>query len=177
MQIVLPGALSATRNLFFPKGGLIATQTGGPLYSGSGRLAKLRPALHEWADRPVLGEGFSTRVPTGPSANTRILDDQWLDTLLETGLVGAAAWLWLFIRSVGRFARAGKEAGGDDGWLLTALAGIAAAFGVAMLIFDAFGFIQTFFMFFIMLALGAALMNVRAAENAGEFAASADSAG
>ena len=177
VQIVLPGTLSATRDLFFPKSGLIASQTGGPLYSGSGRLAKLRPALHEWADRPVLGEGFSTRVPTGPSANTRILDDQWLDTLLETGLVGAAAWLWLFVQSVGRFARAGKQAGGDDGWLLTALAGTAAAFGVAMLTYDAFGFIQTFFVFFILLALGAALMNVRAAENASELAASPDSAG
>ena len=70
--------------------------------------------------RPLLGEGFGTRVvdativrttvPKGPGLdpNVRILDNQWLGTLLETGAVGFFGWAWLFTRALRRFGAGGK---------------------------------------------------------------------
>lgn len=166
VQLLMPGALGNLRQEFFPKGGLIANQADvqGDVGSASGRLAKARPAIDEWSRSALLGEGFGTRVTTGPTSNARILDDQWLGTLLETGFIGFVGWLWLFVRSIRRLVRAAGRAAEDDSWLLVGLAASSAAFGVSMIAYDAFSFVQTFFVFFILLAIGCAFLNVLAAE-------------
>jgi O-antigen ligase len=163
IQIAVPGALGTIRKEFFPKGGLIADQADvqGRVSSSSGRLAKLGPALEEWSRTPLLGRGFGTRITVGQTANATILDDQWLGALLETGFVGVAGWLWLFVRSVRRLTRAAKQEPGEDSWLMAALAASTTAFGVSMLVYDAFSFIQNVFVLFILLALGATLLRLR----------------
>ena len=62
IKLVLPGTLGAIKQSFLPAGGLIAEQKSQPGESGSGRLADLGPALQEWRAKPLLGQGFGTRV-------------------------------------------------------------------------------------------------------------------
>lgn len=158
VHLVLPGTIGTLRASFFPEGGLIAEQQISPGGRGSGRVADLGPSLSEWSKSPVLGQGFGTRVVDEERANALILDNQWLGTLLETGLVGALAWFWLFRRAVRRFGRAAKDDESDSGWLMAALAASLAAFAVGMLTFDAFSFIQVTFVAFILLGLGGVML-------------------
>jgi polysaccharide biosynthesis protein PslJ len=163
IKLVLPGTLGAIKQSFLPAGGLLAEQSSMPGESGSGRIADLGPALDEWKRQPLFGQGFGTRIvdpiPNGPRAN--ILDNQWLGTLLEMGVVGFFAWIWFFARVI---RRCGKEAKEDDsarGWLLVSIAAGVSAYAVGMLTFDAFSFIQVTFLLFIFVGLAAALLAER----------------
>ena len=62
----------------------------------------------EWSEDPLLGRGYGTRVIGAPGPDGQILDDQWLVTLLETGIAGAVGWLWLFVSCVTRFGRGAR---------------------------------------------------------------------
>ena len=155
-QLALPGTIGSIKASFFPQGGLVAQQSAGAGGYGSGRIADLGPGLHEWWQRPVFGEGFGTRITDRADGNALILDNQWLGTLLETGIVGVVAWIWLF----GRFVRKlGYEARRDHtalGWLFTGLAAAISAYAVSMFFYDAFSFIQEVFILFILLGIGSA---------------------
>ena len=112
-----------------------------------------------------MGQGFGTRVvsSSASSSNNNILDDQWLGTLLETGVLGFFGWLWFFGRAVRRFGREAKEDDGPRGWLLAAITASVAAYAVGMVTYDAFSFIQVTFLLFILVGLGTALIAERAA--------------
>jgi O-antigen ligase len=173
IHFALPGTLGAIKNSFFPAGGLVAQQKVQPGTSGSGRLADLGPGIQEWKRQPLFGEGFATRVvdatvvsgpvPDGSALdpNVRILDDQWLGTLIETGVIGFFGWLWFFARVLRRFGAEAKRDESDRGWLLSALTAGIAAYAVGMVTYDAFAFIQVTFLMFIFVGLGAALMSER----------------
>jgi len=160
IHFVLPGTLGAIKQSFMPAGGLLAEQRASANSSGSGRLADLGPALTLWEEQPVLGQGFGTQVVNlnagGIEAN--IFDNQWLGTLLATGVVGFFGWLWFFVRAVRRFGRAAQQDDSERGWLLTCFAAGIAAYAVGMLTFDAFAFIQVTFLMFIFVAVGSALL-------------------
>ena len=141
---------------FFPSGGLIAQQTAHPGWSVVADSPTSLPTLKEFrAKKPIVGQGFSTRQPVR-HPDTQILDDQWLKTLVETGLIGALGWLWLFCRSIRRLARQSREAA-DGGWLEVSIAASVAAFAAGMGFYDTFSFIQVTVMLFIVLGLGSAL--------------------
>jgi polysaccharide biosynthesis protein PslJ len=152
VHLVLPGALGGFTSAFFPAGGIIAQQEAGAGSHGSGRLADVRPTLSEWSAAPILGVGFGTRVVTGPNPNSAILDDQWLSTLLETGLMGLVAWLWIFGRALKHLIWRARHDDSDTGALCAALAASTFAYTVGMLTFDAFTFIQVTFVMFVLLA-------------------------
>jgi len=160
IHLAVPGSLGTIRSSFFPKGGIIAQQTNASV--GSGRLATLGPALHrEFVPNPILGEGFGTRVtvpdpPSVPTTNGPILDDQWLGTLLETGLAGALTLLWLFLRFMRRLWPESQDDESPRSWYLLAAVASVVCFGVSMFFYDAFSFIQVTFMLFIVLGLGVA---------------------
>lgn len=158
VHIAAPGTLGTIKNAFFPKGGLIAEQDYGKGTRGSGRLADLGPSLQEWKSEPLVGQGFGTRISSGPGANAAILDDQWLGTLLETGAVGFFAFLWLFVRALRRLFGESKRDTSERGWLLTALAASIASFAVGMFTYDAFAFIQATFLLFILLGIAASVL-------------------
>lgn len=167
-HLAAPGALGTLRQAFLPEGGfggLIAEQEadyGGT--HGSGRVSDLGPALSEFAQTPIFGQGLSTRVIEEGRANAVILDDQWLGTLLETGLVGAIGWAWLFVRVSRRLNRAAREERAEDsdlGWLYVALSASIIAFGIGMFTLDAFAFIQLTFLQVILLGFGCALLRER----------------
>jgi O-antigen ligase len=161
VHFVLPGALGTVRGSFFPKGGIIAEQTDAS--EGHARLATLGPALRkEWAPNPILGEGFATRVPQ-PTENIRvpnapITDNQWLVVVLETGVVGAFAFGWLFVRAMRRMGSAAKRDRSPRGWLLSGTTASVAGYAVSMFTYDAFSFIQATFLLFIVLGIGAAAL-------------------
>lgn len=163
IHFVLPGTLGAIKQSFLPTGGLVAEQHASANSSGSGRLADLGPALAIWKEQPLLGQGYGTQVvnlnAAGVQAN--IFDDQWLGTLLATGLIGFSGWIWLFVRAIRRLGREAKRDESERGWLLAAITAGIAAYAVGMLTFDAFAFIQVTFLLFILLAIGSSLLAER----------------
>ena len=169
IHLALPGTIGALKQSFFPAGGLIAEQAGFAGYRGSGRVADLAPSLDQFANHPLLGLGFGTRVvDEGVLENAAILDDQWLGTLLETGILGVSSLLWLFCRAARRFGTAAKEDQSERGWLLAAIAASLTAYAVGMFTFDAFSFIQVTFVMFILLAVGAVALRLESPPSGGQ---------
>ncbi len=161
IHFAVPGALGSLTKSFFPEGGLIADQKTGDV--GSGRISTLGPALRsELYPNPAFGVGFSTRVTTtqDPSvdANAPILDNQWLGVLLETGIVGFVALIWLFVTILRRCGRAAKIDYGLRGWILAGITSSLAAYMLGMFTFDAFAFVQVTLVFTTLVGLAAALL-------------------
>ena len=160
VHVALPNTLGSIVSSFHPKGGLVASEQVGKGTYGSGRLADLGPGLHEAKSHALFGEGFGTRITEWGRANAPILDDQWLNTLLETGVLGIVSWIWLFGRAYRRLARRARSDDSTQGWLIAALAASIIAFPIGMLTYDAFSFIQVNIMFYVLLALGAVLLQM-----------------
>jgi len=157
-QLVIPGTFGTYQALFFPKHGLVAEQARGTV--GQSRVESLSPALDQATQRPLLGYGYGTRITVGDDRNSFILDDEWLGTLLDAGIAGVLAWVWLFVRFVRRAGREGRRDMSDRGWLLAVLAASVASFAVGMLFYDAFSFIQVSILCFILMGLGCALLRM-----------------
>jgi hypothetical protein len=151
-HFALPATLGPLKNSFFPKGGLIAEQSTSANTRGSGRIADLGPSLHEAKQHLLIGEGFGTRIVDFYRENAPILDDQWLGTLLETGVVGMFGLGWLFLRAIRRLARRAKDDRTANGWLAVGLAASISSYAVGMVTFDSFAFVQVTFVLFILLA-------------------------
>jgi O-antigen ligase len=163
IHFVLPGTLGAVKQSFMPAGGLVSEQHASANTAGSGRLADLGPGLDLWQRQPLLGQGYGTQVVNmnAGGVESNILDDQWLGTLIGTGVVGFFGWLWFFVRAIRRFGAEAKRDQSERGWLLAAIAASVAAYAVGMVTFDAFAFIQVTFLMFIFVGLGAALLAQR----------------
>jgi hypothetical protein len=166
IHIFLPGAIGTFKQAFFPKGGLIAEQSAVVANQNSqlagGRIRQLKPMVAEASRHPLFGEGMGTRI-TGfdvPQRNAPILDNQWLNNLMDVGYVGLGLWGWLFVSSVRKLLRRGRALAEDDPdvWLYDGLGASILAFGIGMFTFDAFSFTQIFFIFWIVLGLSAALL-------------------
>ncbi len=103
IHIALPNTLGILKHSLLPSGGLkaLVVEQGGQEVNPGGMVASPRstPTLQKLSGDPLLGVGFGTQVLDKPETDALILDNQWLGTLLETGFVGALAWLWLFIAS------------------------------------------------------------------------------
>jgi polysaccharide biosynthesis protein PslJ len=164
LHFAVPGAIGSIKNAFFPQGGLIAQQSAqvkgiDPRLSHN-RLNVWGPGLTEYSEHnPLFGEGYSTRVTGHLSKrpiNAAILDNQWLKSLLETGMLGVAAWMWWFFVAVKRLGRLAKiQRGTPEGWLPVGLAASIAAYAVTMFTYDAFSFIQGAWVNFTILAIAA----------------------
>ena len=173
VHFALPGTIGGFKEAFFPKGGLIAQQSRlqpgwNPQLAG-GRVRQIKPMLAEASGKPFFGEGYGTRISgfNEPDRNAPILDNQWLDNVLEVGFIGLGAWVWLFTIAVRALSRASRAAvSDDDGWLFASLAASVAGFAVGMFTFDAFGFTQVTFIFWVLLALSAALLRISGAQPA-----------
>jgi polysaccharide biosynthesis protein PslJ len=158
VHFAVPGALGATKLAFAPPGGLLAEHSNDEIVTGSGRIADIGPSLELFRAKPVLGYGYGTMQTSGADANARILDNQWLSSLLNVGLVGVLSLVWLFMRFVRDVGRQARHERSVDGWLLVALVASVAAFGAGMFTYDAFAFTQVTFVFFLILALGSVLV-------------------
>lgn len=162
VYVAVPGALGSLYGGFFGHGlkGTLTEQQESVKYAelqSDGRLADIAPTLEETAKQPLLGQGYGSRVA---GVNARLLDNQWLLTLVETGLLGFAAWFWVFKRSIGRLKRAAKTDTTARGWLCVALAASIYSFAVGMLTYDAFSFVQVTFFLIILLGITAVVLSL-----------------
>ena len=164
IHFAVPGALGGIYRAFDPQEGLtsdLSTRSG---ESGSGRLADIEPGLNVWSESPLYGNGIGTRVTSGEAgaAQTALgaegaiiyFDNEWLSTLVQLGILGILGTAWLVFGSlvlVGRFARRVRGPRSD---LAAACACAIGAFGVSMLVFDAFAFVQSTIIFFMVAAIG-----------------------
>jgi O-antigen ligase len=164
VHIAMPGTLGTLKGAFLPKGGLIAEQSAGAGTYGSGRIADLGPGLHDAKQHLLLGQGFGTRLTDRDEekVNAPILDDQWLGTLLETGLLGIAAWGWLFVGFYRRMLTAAREDDTARAWLLAGLGASILSFAVSLATYDTFSFIQVTILAFFQIGFGAAVLAARA---------------
>jgi hypothetical protein len=161
VQVAMPGTLGTFKGAFFPKGGVIADEEAGE-GSGTGRLKDVGPSLREWGQKPLFGEGFGTRLTSESDGmqNAIILDDQWLSSLLELGICGVAALVWMIVRALRRLKFRARRSDDDYSWLLTSLATGIAAYAIGMVTYDAFSFIQVTLLLFIFLGLGATALRL-----------------
>ena len=95
-----------------------------------------------------------------PAQNVaQTLDDQWLGTLLDTGILGILGWLWMFALVIRRLGRRAKlERDHPEGWLPVALAASVLAFAIGMATYDAFGFVQGVVVLYFILGLASVLL-------------------
>ena len=157
IHVAMPGALGTLRASLDPSL-VVAEQSSKPdSQVAAGRIADLGPSFEEFLQKPAFGYGFGTRITVGPQANTRLLDNQWLGTLLDTGLVGVIGFGWLLGRYIVRMSSASRRSG-VDGVVLAALASAVFAYAVGMLTYDALSFTQVSLVLFVLLAIGSALV-------------------
>ncbi len=136
--IVLMGGGSAAY-LFLP--GLLGTVTGLFTSIGSDTSAASRtgsyPLAWQFIERaPFFGRGFLTFLP-----DYRILDNQYLGSLIDIGFVGVGALLLVFGGSIVTVLRVRRRLiAPSDRHLAQALAAAVAAGGLSFAMFDAFSF-------------------------------------
>ena len=161
-QIAMPGTLGTFKSIIFPSGSSVIAEQEGGQGAGEGRVADLGPSMQQFKRQPFLGQGLGTRLtsPSDPLVNARILDDQWLASLLEVGAFGVLALLWLYARAVRRLGRAARRDDTPYGWLLAGLAAGLFAFAFGMLTYDAFSFIQVTFLSFVFIGLAASALRL-----------------
>jgi O-antigen ligase len=135
-------------------GGVVSQLTGGFFESGStiGRTADYEAITPDAASHPLLGRGYGTIDPT--RADTyRILDNQYLGTLLQMGGVGVAAYLALLASAMALAYRVASKAKieRERRLGLAALAGLFA-YALANALFDLMSFLQVPYLFCVLAA-------------------------
>lgn len=140
-----PGLLGTIRSLF--------TNLGADP-SVSGRTEDYQAVLHYTAQSPWFGRGWSTFLPN----IYRTLDNQYLGTLVEAGIVGLLALVALLLTGAGT-ARGARRAAVDpvDRSLGQALCASLATAAVTLGTFDALGFPMFASVLFLVLGLAGAL--------------------
>ena len=160
-MVALPKIFNTLVLSFFDIDGLIASQQTSPGWRGAGRLADLGPAFAEFSQSPFFGSGVGSRIVVGETQNAFILDNQVLGTMLEAGVVGLIGLACLIIVPPVMLLRFAFTTARDDAlyaMLAFAIAVSGSGFAAALFFYDAFGFYQTMFAYFMMLAIGAWLL-------------------
>lgn len=101
---------------------------------------------------PLIGRGFSTFLPM-----YRILDNQYLGSLIEIGILGAAALVGLLVTAIAMALKARRGASDAVRSMGISLTASIAAAACGFATFDALGFAQTAFIFFLLLGVSGAL--------------------
>jgi hypothetical protein len=116
------------------------------------RLADFSTVTPDLLAHPVLGRGYGTQEPDNQSV-FRVNDNEYIDQLIQVGIIGTLAYLWLILAPV--FAAHGtiRRRAPAISSLALASAGGCVAFLVASALFDALSFPQAPYMFFIVAAL------------------------
>lgn len=109
-------------------------------------------AFHAFAKSPWVGKGFATFLP-----KYRILDNQWLLSAIEIGVLGVLALLLLMVAAARSGFRAEKAlAARDERIVVQACSAAVIALCVGMLFYDGFAFPQATGLLFVAAGLAAA---------------------
>ena len=116
--------------------------------------------MREAAAFPFFGTGLGSRIVIGDEANAYILDNQVLGTLLEAGAVGVVGLAVLvLVPAIMLLVFAFRTRGtARHAQLAFTIAVSISGYGAALFFYDAFGFMQTFLLFCMLLAVGAWLL-------------------
>lgn len=155
--LVLPQLFASMVLSLFDIEGLIASQLTSPGMAGQGRLADLPDAFREFSQYPIAGTGLGSRIVVGENANAQILDNQWLGTLLETGIIGVIGLVALVIWPIVAMMRFvfTSQATEARRMLVFAIATSTVAYAVAMFFYDAFAFMQNLLLLSLLYAIAA----------------------
>jgi O-antigen ligase len=127
VKLAAPGVLGTLFGLFTQASSDSSVQSRTNSYSA------VAPYIKE---NPIFGRGFGTFLPS-----YRILDNQYLGTLIETGVIGLICLLGLFACASWAARKAGRlQAQGASRELAYAVYGATVAAGLSFATFDAFGF-------------------------------------
>lgn len=161
LALVRPKMFESTFLSFLDPESLIASQYTSPGWAGQGRLADLDPALEIVAQQPFFGTGLGSRIVVGDNANSFILDNQWLGTLMDLGVLGVIGLAVFMLVPIVKLLRYAFRDALEPRFAQLAFAIAIATFGyaVAMYLFDAFSFVQSFFVLALQWAVGAWLLS------------------
>lgn len=155
--LLLPQLFESTIGSLLNVEALIASQFSSIGLAGQGRLADLPDAFAQFGVHPWAGTGLGSRVVVGDDANAQILDNQWLGSLLETGVIGviglAVFLIWPTIAMIRYSFR--KDVAPARAFLTFATATSAVGYTAAMFFYDAFAFMQTLLLLCIVYAIAA----------------------
>jgi O-antigen ligase len=159
--VALPKLIGTMIGSFLDPAQLLASQYTSAGWGGAGRLADLGPAMAKVAQNPFFGTGFGSRVLVGANANAFILDDQVLGTLLEAGAVGVLGLAIFMLVPPLRLIAFSLRPDTPPRYAHLALtcAVSCAGYIAALFFYDAFGFLQTFFILCWVWAIGAWLLS------------------
>jgi polysaccharide biosynthesis protein PslJ len=129
VQALAPGALGSIRSQLF-SGGLFNQ------ISVKGRTSDYDAVEPDVKSRPVLGRGYGSYE----AAKYRLLDNQYLGVLIGTGFLGFAAFVGVWIATIGVAGRAARSRNSYRGLPALAITATAAAFGTAAALFDVMAF-------------------------------------
>ena len=150
VYVAVPGLLGTITHLFTGASNDASTQSRTDSYS---------LAFEFIARTPFFGRGFLTFLP-----EYRILDDQYLGLLIETGIVGLAAFLGLLVSGALEGLRVRRlSANPRDGSLGVALAASIASALASFALFDAFAFPMAAGVIFLVLGSVGALRRIAVA--------------
>jgi len=116
------------------------------------RLADYPRVVAEFTRKPLVGRG----VGTFTHERFFFVDNQYLKYLVETGLVGLCAELFLFIGSMVLLSRRGRQLGGHEGSMVSAVGASVLVYALVNATFDAQGFPQVPYTLFTLLGLAVA---------------------
>lgn len=152
IQVIRPGLFATLRALIF---------AGNRDPSVQGRLEDYNYVAPFIAERPWFGRGVGTWLPE----LYQLLDNQWLVTLVSTGIIGAAGLALLFLTGVVVAARVRRFARRDrDRDLAAVLAVGLAVAAISAFTFDALYFSTYFITVHLLLGLAGAMWRLTRAE-------------
>lgn len=120
--------------------------------SSQGRSADYPAIVPDFRAHPLLGRGYGTYEPD----RFRILDNNYLGLLLETGAIGLAAFVAMILSVWGTAIRGLRSMGAARAGPLLAVSAATSAFAVSMALFDAMSFVPVPYFFFFLAGLLAA---------------------
>lgn len=152
IQVGKPGLLGALRSLLF---------AGESDPSVQGRLEDYDYVAPFIKERPWFGRGVGTWLPE----LYQLLDNQWLGTMVTTGIVGVTGLALLFLTGIFVAARVRRFAKTDSDRDLAAVLAVAiGVMGVTAFTFDALYFSTYLFTMHLLLGLAGAMWRVTRAQ-------------
>ncbi len=169
LALVRPRVFETVFLSFLDPDSLVASQYTSPGWAGQGRLADLEPALRIVAQHVFFGTGLGSRIVVGDNANSFILDNQWLGNLMDLGVLGTIGLLIFMTVPVFKLLRFAFTETLERRHADLAIAICAATVGymVSMYFFDAFSFIQSFYVLSLLWAAGAWMLSETPVRQAG----------
>ena len=123
-----------------------------------GRIDDYPKMWKEFVKKPLFGRGFGTFDPL----KFFYVDNQYLKHLVETGIFGMTTLFYFFYCVLRRFWRSANAATPPQKDLLLAIMASSFVFMLTMATFDALGFGQVPYLFFVLISLGMSqILNLR----------------